>query len=127
MIFWDKKEKRPQFLIIEITYNNLTKSSVSVDYNLVNNQTFGSILMEKKTIYYPAEITFKSFFRHQPEQFAAVQTILDECSLTAELSLRQSSHQAFISLTVTAIFPTEELLKQVCDRIATIPGFMMML
>lgn len=82
--------------------------------------------MEKKLIQYPVEITIKTFFRNNPDLNAPLCAIFDEFSITAKMSDRFSSQGAFIAVTITATYPSEETLQDVCNRISFIPGFMML-
>jgi putative lipoic acid-binding regulatory protein len=81
----------------------------------------------KKEINYPAEITFKSVFSHNPELHEIITTILIEHGVEGQVSHKPSKNSKFISFTITAEFKSESHLNDVCTRIATIRGFIMMM
>ena len=80
----------------------------------------------KKEINYPAEIIFKSIFRNRPYTLESIRSILAEGLIAGEVAHRESSGGKFISYTVTAVFPSEEMLNSVCSKITTLEGYMSM-
>lgn len=81
--------------------------------------------MEKQIIY-PAEITFKSIFRSNGDTVDSINGILRESDIEGTVTRRESDKGTFISYTITATFQSDEMLVSVCDRIATLKGFMSM-
>ncbi|MBN2159947.1 MAG: DUF493 domain-containing protein [Spirochaetes bacterium] len=81
----------------------------------------------KKKIDYPAEITFKSIFVHDPELAEIIRAILDEQGVAGEISHKPSKNSKYISYTITAEFESETRLNEVCCRISAIAGFIMMM
>lgn len=80
----------------------------------------------KKEINYPAEIVFKSIFRNSPFTLESIRSILSESEVTGKVVHRESSGGKFISYTVTAVFPSEDLLFSICSKITTLEGYMSM-
>lgn len=81
----------------------------------------------KKEIEYPAEITFKSVFTHDPELFSVIAALLAEHGVNGQITHRHSKNSTFISFTITADFQSEEHLNEVCSSISAIRGFIMMI
>jgi putative lipoic acid-binding regulatory protein len=81
----------------------------------------------KKEIKYPAEITFKSVFTHDPELFSLIAAVLADHGVDGNVTHKQSKKSSFISFTVTADFKSEEHLNDVCCSISAIRGFIMMI
>jgi putative lipoic acid-binding regulatory protein len=81
----------------------------------------------KKEIEYPAEITFKSVFTHDPGLFSVIAAILADHGVDGQVTHKHSTKSTFISFTITADFKSEEHLNQVCGSISAIPGFIMMI
>ncbi len=80
----------------------------------------------KKEINYPAEIIFKSIFRNSPYTMESIRNILSESSIPGEVAHRESSGGKFISYTITAVFPSEDVLYNTCSKITTLDGYMSM-
>ncbi|MCX7679854.1 MAG: hypothetical protein N2316_11650 [Spirochaetes bacterium] len=49
-----------------------------------------------------------------------------ESGINATLTERMSKNYTFVSYTVSAIFPSEDILKMLCARIGNLEGFMLM-
>ena len=81
----------------------------------------------KKEIVYPAEITFKSVFSHDPGLFSVIATILADHGIEGQVTHKHSKNSTFISFTITADFKSEEHLNRVCGSISAVPGFIMMI
>ena len=81
--------------------------------------------MEKK-IDWPSEIIFKSVFKNKPFIMESIQTLLSENGIDAKITSKESKNSKFISYTVTAVFESDENLKSICGKIATIDGYMTM-
>jgi putative lipoic acid-binding regulatory protein len=81
----------------------------------------------KKDITYPAEITFKSVFTHDPELFSVIAAVLADHRVNGQVTHLHSKNSTFISFTITADFESEEHLNQVCCGISAIRGFIMMI
>lgn len=94
----------------------LTKRSLSIISNHM-----------KKKIDYPAEITFKSVFLHDPELHEVIRAILAEQGIDGEISHKPSRNSKYISYTITAEFDSESRLDEVCLRISSVQGFIMMI
>jgi putative lipoic acid-binding regulatory protein len=80
----------------------------------------------KRDIDYPAEITFKTVFSHQPDLYEAIENVLFDMGVAGNISSRDSRQGKFISYTVTAVFESESHLDEACGRISAITGFIMM-
>lgn len=80
----------------------------------------------KKEIIYPAEIVFKSIFRNRPYTMDSIRNILSESSVAGNVAHKESSGGKFISYTVTAVFPSEDMLNSICSKITTLEGYMSM-
>ena len=80
----------------------------------------------KKEIAYPAEIIFKSIFRNRPYTLESIKTILSESAVAGDVVHKESSGGKFISYTVTAVFPSEDMLNSICSKITTLEGYMSM-
>lgn len=80
----------------------------------------------EKTIDYPEEITFKSVFRRKAGTLECIKNILNEKSLKGEVTSRISKNEEFISFTITAEFPSDLVLNNVCNQIANLEGYMTM-
>lgn len=81
---------------------------------------------EQKEIIFPAEIMFKSVFRNSSYTLECIKTVLSESGISGSVSEKASGHGKFISYTVTAVFPSDELLNSVCNKISSLDGYMMM-
>jgi putative lipoic acid-binding regulatory protein len=81
----------------------------------------------KKEIEYPAEITFKSVFNHDPGLFSLIADILATHGVNGQITHKHSKNSTFISFTITADFQSEEHLNQVCCSISAVRGFIMMI
>jgi len=81
----------------------------------------------KKEICYPAEITFKSVFSQNPDLEEIIQAVLAEHGVDGRITHRPSRNSKFISFTITAEFESESRLHEVCSRITSIEGFIMMI
>ncbi len=80
----------------------------------------------ERKIDYPAELTFKSVFRKGNHIINSLYEVLDSCNIKGTIAQKESSGGKFISFTLTAVFPSDEMLKNICDKIASIDGFMTM-
>lgn len=81
----------------------------------------------KKEIRYPAEITFKSIFINRPEIAFSIDGLLVERGLAARISCRASGNDRFVSYTITAVFESASLLDDVCSRLSSLEGFIMLI
>ena len=81
----------------------------------------------KKEIQYPAEITFKSVFALNPDLHEIIAALLVEHGVDGQVTHKPSRNSKFISFTITAVFSSETHLNEVCARIASIQGFIMMM
>lgn len=75
---------------------------------------------------FPTELTFKAVFRERTNLREEIAAILAEKGIDAQLGEKRSVKNSFISFTVTATFPSEEMLQMVCSRIGSLDGFRMM-
>jgi hypothetical protein len=80
----------------------------------------------KRIIDYPAEITFKTVFRRAQFSHDRVTVIMDALGLSGTVSSRESRNGTFISVTFTAVFPSEEALNDACSMFSAIEGFVVM-
>lgn len=72
---------------------------------------------------FPTEVTFKAVFRNRPYTMETLKNLCQEAGLDAQISDRGSSKGNFISYTVTAMFPSDDVLKSLCSRIGQVEGF----
>ena len=79
-----------------------------------------------KKIIYPAEITFKAVFRNNPFTLDAIKNILAKEDINGSVNIMPSKNSKFISYTVTAVFPSEDCLNMVCNKISTLEAYMTM-
>ncbi len=81
---------------------------------------------QKSSDEFPREVTFKAVFRTQAEPEVTIKSCLNAHNLNFTLTEKISGKSSFISYTISAHFETESLLNNVCQGIASIDGFMMM-
>lgn len=84
------------------------------------------IIAESSMDDFPVEITFKVICRNMPDLRGMIRNLIDEHRLKPEISERESSGGRFISFTITALFPSEEVLNSICSRIASLNGVLTM-
>lgn len=72
---------------------------------------------------FPTEITFKAVFRNNSSTLGVIQEILNEQGVNAEISMRESKKSTFISYTIVAVFPSEEVLQETCHAVSLVDGF----
>ena len=75
---------------------------------------------------FPVEITFKVICRNMPSLNDAIRGLVDEHQVQSEIRERKSREGRFISFTITALFPSEEVLNALCSRIASLNGVLTM-
>jgi putative lipoic acid-binding regulatory protein len=75
---------------------------------------------------FPVEITFKVICRNMPDLRGVIRNLIDEHRVQPEISERESREGRFISFTITALFPSEEVLNNICSRIASLKGVLTM-
>ena len=80
----------------------------------------------KKDIAYPTEITFKSVFACNATIALELASILDEHGIIGQITHRNSRNSKFISYTITAEFASESHLEELCARISSLQGFVIM-
>ena len=80
----------------------------------------------KKTIEYPAEITFKSVFINKPETSDIIEALLAEHDVAGRITFRESRKNRFVSYTIIAEFESESSLNELCVRISALDGFIML-
>ena len=78
----------------------------------------------EKEVTYPSEVTFKSVFRSQSYTLESIKTVLAEHCPDAKVTAKESKGGKFTSYTVTAEFPSEEVLQSICESIASLEGYM---
>ncbi len=84
-------------------------------------------ITENKTannIDFPEEITFKTIFRGTEEVRHNIDSLLNELNLKGTIAEKSSSKGKFISYTIVAVFPSNEVLQNLCNRISALEGFM---
>ena len=72
---------------------------------------------------FPAEVVFKAVFRNRPYIMEELKTVCGEAGIDAEITDRVSRNGTFISFTITAVYPADEILKSVCSRVGALEGF----
>ncbi|HNR88585.1 MAG TPA: DUF493 family protein [Spirochaetota bacterium] len=75
---------------------------------------------------FPTEVTFKAVFRSSPFTRDTIRSLVLEHNVDPEISQRESREGRFVSITVTAVFPSEKVLQAVCANIAALDGFVTM-
>ncbi len=80
----------------------------------------------KRTIDYPAEITFKSVFMNKPETSDIIEALLAEHGVDGKITFRESRKNKFVSYTIIAEFESESSLNEICVRISALEGFIML-
>lgn len=75
---------------------------------------------------FPREITFKIVFYNEPNLIQTIKSCINETELLYELSDKISANGKFISFTVSAEFPSEEILSDLCTNLKSIEGYKMM-
>jgi putative lipoic acid-binding regulatory protein len=73
-------------------------------------------------MYFPTMITFKVICRNNPFLQGTIRSLICEYDIDPEISERASRRGKFISFTITALFPSEEILQNICSNIASIGG-----
>ncbi len=81
---------------------------------------------ENIAVQYPSEVTFKSVFRNGGRTHESIISIIREYGLDATVDNRASREGKFISYTISGVFPSEEVLTTVCQRIASLELYMTM-
>jgi hypothetical protein len=81
---------------------------------------------ERKTMHYPMKITFKAIFRNGPTQIERIRGILTQNGIEPAITGNPSRYGTFISFTVSAVFPSDEVVDLVCGEITRIDGYMSM-
>lgn len=81
---------------------------------------------EQKEEEFPREITFKVVFRTKTEPLETIKSCLIEHELEYTLTEKISGKSSFISYTISAHYESEALLDNVCQAVASIDGYMMM-
>jgi len=72
---------------------------------------------------FPTEVTFKAVFRNRPYTMETLKNLCGEAGLDAVVIGKESRNGNFISFTVTAVFPDETTLKNLCGTVGTLEGF----
>ena len=72
---------------------------------------------------FPTEITFKAVFRNNPDTIHILHEIMGERDIDAAITVRESKKSTFVSYTVTAVFPSEEVLQGACRAVTLVDGF----
>ncbi len=78
----------------------------------------------EKKITYPAECTFKAVFRNREDTGNLITCILEGNNIKGRITQKESSNGKFISYTVIAEFPNEEILQDICRSISKLQGYM---
>jgi putative lipoic acid-binding regulatory protein len=80
----------------------------------------------EKKIDFPAAITFKAIFKNKPYIVDSIKTVLSENGITGDILLKESKEGKFISYTINAYFPSNNILESICSKISSLDGFMTM-
>ncbi len=75
---------------------------------------------------FPTEITFKVIFRQGPHIRDMIRNVLSEKGLEGDIQDTESRKGTFISYTITAVFPSEEILQSTCSLLSGLNGFITM-
>lgn len=76
-------------------------------------------------IEFPADIVFKALIKNTDEATQeTIKNILVQKNLKPFITKKESAKGNFVSYTVAARFPSNELLQNVCNEISAIEGFM---
>jgi putative lipoic acid-binding regulatory protein len=80
---------------------------------------------QQKEIDYPAELTVKAIFRNSFHTGDSIRNILlEQGAANITLEKKASSNGNFISYTITAEFPSKDVLNSICSMISGVEGFM---
>ena len=82
--------------------------------------------LEEKKLDYPCELTFKTILKNSNENISNLNSIMINNKIDATITQKISSKGKFISYTITAIFPSDEILTKVSSEVASIKTFMNM-
>ncbi len=72
---------------------------------------------------FPTEVVFKAVFRNSPYTLETLKSLCGEAGIDAVVTERESGKGNFISYTITAVFPDESTLKNLCNNIGGLEGF----
>ncbi len=80
---------------------------------------------QQKEIEFPSELTFKAIFRNNAHTGDSIRTILmEQGAAGSTVSNKASSNGNFISYTITAEFPSNDILNKICSLVSGLDGFM---
>ena len=82
--------------------------------------------MNNKEFDFSSEITFKSIFRNNNCRLEDLDNILREYKIKGEVTKKESSSGKFCSYSISAVFPSDEVLKDICEQVASLEDFMTM-
>lgn len=80
----------------------------------------------KNKIEYPAKIIFKAIYRNIPRVSDTIHHILAGKNIDFSISSLESNNNKFVSITITALFPSNDALQDTCNEISSVEGFLMM-
>lgn len=75
---------------------------------------------------FPTEITFKVICKNLGHIEGRLRSVMSGFDLQADIGGRTSRKSTFISYTVTAVFPSDEVLQRALEMISAIDGVMTM-
>lgn len=75
---------------------------------------------------FPTEITFKVICKNLDHIEGRLRSVMSDFGLEADIGGRPSRKSTFISYTVTAVFPSDEVLQRALGMISAIDGVMTM-
>ncbi len=81
---------------------------------------------ESTSLQFPATVIFKSIFRNKSNIQESLKTIFSEYNIDTTITSTASENGKFISFTLEAEFPSNDILNVICTRIKHIEGFMTM-
>ncbi|MDA3899220.1 MAG: DUF493 family protein [Spirochaetes bacterium] len=75
---------------------------------------------------FPRELTFKIVYRRSSIVEPLIQVEMEALNKTYTLTEKESAKKKFSSYTISSHYETEAELTEVCNALASIDGFMMM-
>jgi len=82
--------------------------------------------MQKDDFNFSKEITFKSIFRNKKCFLEELENILFENKIKGKTNKKESLNGKFCSYSISAIFPSEEVLQKICHQVSSLEFFMTM-
>lgn len=75
---------------------------------------------------FPTEVTVKAVFRYNPTTTDSLKSLLEATNINGEIGMKSSSGSKFQSFTISAVYPSQEMLDEVCNALKMIDDFYML-